>query len=154
MFRGEVVAIYVAPAAGAPMQARDEVEAIAGRGLVGDRYGAAAGTYSGTRVPDGQRAVTLIEREAVAAAHDDQCPIEERETRRNVVTVGVPLNHLVGRIFRVGGVQLRGINLAEPCAYLEGLTHPRARAALVHRGGLRAEILEGGLIRVGDAVED
>jgi len=154
MFRGEVVAIYVAPAAGAPMQARDEVEAIAGRGLAGDRYGGAAGTYSGTRVPDGQRAVTLIEREAVAAAHDDQCPIEERETRRNVVTVGVPLNHLVGRIFRVGGVQLRGINLAEPCAYLEGLTHPRARAALVHRGGLRAEILEGGLIRVGDAVED
>ena len=154
MFRGEVVAIYVAPAAGAPMQARDEVVAIAGRGLAGDRYGGAAGPYSGARVPDGQRAVTLIEREAVAAAHDDQCPIEERETRRNVVTVGVPLNHLVGRIFRVGGVQLRGINLAEPCAYLEGLTHPRARAALVHRGGLRAEILEGGLIRVGDAVED
>ena len=152
MFRGEVVALYVAPTAGAPMEARAEVEAIAGRGLAGDRYGDAAGTYSGTRVPDAQRAVTLIEREAVAAAHDEQCPIEERETRRNVVTVGVPLNHLVGLTFHVGTVRLRGINLAEPCAYLEGLTHPGARAALVHRGGLRAEVLEGGPIRVGDAV--
>lgn len=153
MFRGEVVALYVAPSAGAPMEARQEVAAIAGQGLAGDRYGDAAGTYSGTHVPDAQRAVTLIEREAVTAAHDDLCPIEEHETRRNVVTVGVPLNHLVGRTFRVGSVRLRGTNLAEPCAYLEGLTHPRARAALVHRGGLRAEILEGGPIRVGDIVE-
>ena len=153
MFQGEVVAIYVAPAAGAPMEARDEVDAIAGRGLAGDRYGDAAGTYSGARIPDAQRAVTLIEREAVAAAHDDECPIEERETRRNLVTVGVPLNHLVGRTFRVGPVRLRGINLAEPCAYLEGLTHPRVRAALVHRAGLRAEILDDGPIRVGATVE-
>ncbi len=127
MFRGEVAAIFVAPAAGAPMASRDEVEAIAGRGLAGDRYLDARGTYSGRRLPDAQRAVTLIEREAVAAAREE-CGIEECETRRNVVTVGVPLNHLVGRTFLVGPVRLRGINLSEPCAYLEGITHPAVRA--------------------------
>jgi len=152
MFRGEVAAIFVAPAAGAPMVSRDEVEAIAGRGLAGDRYLDARGTYSGRRLPDAQRAVTLIEREAVAAAREE-CGIEECETRRNVVTVGVPLNHLVGRPFLVGPVRLRGINLSEPCAYLEGITHPAVRAALVHRAGLRAEILDGGCIRLGDTIE-
>ena len=69
------------------------------------------------------------------------------------MTEGVPLNHLVGRTFRVGGVVLRGFKLAEPCTYLEGLTRPGVRRALVHRAGLRAEILEGGTISVGDAVE-
>ena len=153
MFEGRVVAIYVASAAGAPMEPRDEVEAVAGSGLAGDRYATAAGTYSGTRVPDAKRAVTLIEREAIDTARAEAgIPLDERETRRNVVTVGVPLNHLVDRVFTVGPVRLRGVNLSEPCAYLEQSTRPGVRGALIHRGGLRAEILEGGRVRVGDVV--
>src|ERR1700716_39673 len=114
MFEGSVVAIFVAPAAGAPMEARDEGEARAGAGLGGDRDAAAAGSESG-------------------AARD------EPETRRNLVTVGVPLNHLVDREFLVGPVRLLGVNLSEPCAYLERETRAGVREALVHRGGLRAE---------------
>jgi MOSC domain-containing protein YiiM len=153
VFEGRVVAIYVAPAAGAPMEPRDEVEAVAGSGLTGDRYARAAGTYSGTRVPDAKRAVTLIEREAIDAARaEGGIRLDEPETRRNLVTVGVPLNHLVDREFTVGSVRLRGVNLSEPCAYLEQSTRPGVRGALIHRGGLRAEILEGGPVRVGDLV--
>ena len=151
MFEGQVVAIYVAPAEGAPMEARDEAVAIAGKGLDGDRYAIEAGKFSGTKI--GKRAITLIEREAIAAANAAyDLGLTEQESRRNVVVEGVPLNHLVGREFLVGGVRLRGFDFSEPCAYLEGLTGKPARKALVHRGGLRAEIIEGGPIRVGDAV--
>jgi len=154
MFHGQVVAIYTASETGAPMHSRDDVEAIAGVGLDGDRYAAGAGKYA-DRAADGKRAVTLIEREAVAAAGlEYDVEIGEHETRRNVVTEGVPLNHLVGRTFRVGDVTMRGLRLAEPCAYLEGLTRPGVRRSLVHRAGLRAEILEGGTLHVGDPIDE
>lgn len=153
MFEGSVVAIFVAPASGAPMEARTAVDAISGAGLAGDRYADAAGTYSGRRLADAQRAVTLIEREAVLAVRSEAgVELDEVETRRNLVTVGVALNHLVDREFLVGPVRLRGVDLSEPCAYLERATREGVRAALVHRGGLRAEIVDGGPIRVGDVV--
>ena len=152
-FDGRIVGIWVAPSDGAPMESRDEVRAIAGQGLEGDRYAVAAGKYSGTRIDDAQRAVTLIEREAIKGARDEYgIALDERETRRNLITLGVPLNHLVGKEFRVGGVKLRGVDLSDPCAYLEGLTRPGVRKSLVHRGGLRAEILHGGHIHIGDRV--
>jgi MOSC domain-containing protein YiiM len=149
-----LVAIFVAPSEGAPMEARAAIEAIAGVGLAGDRYAIGAGKYSGAG--RGARDVTLIEREAVDAvrAEDGGVPVTEAETRRNLVTEGVALNHLVGRTFRVGGVLLRGVKLAEPCVYLEQVTgREGVRAAFVHRGGLRAEILDGGELRVGDAID-
>ncbi len=153
MFEGSVVGIFVAPASGAPMEARDEVDAIAGAGLAGDRYAEAAGTYSGRRLGDAQRAVTLIEREAIVEARSEAGVIlDEDETRRNLVTVGVPLNHLIDREFLVGAVRLRGVDLSEPCAYLERETREGVRAALIHRGGLRAEIVAGGPICLGDLV--
>lgn len=153
MFRGQVVGIYTAPAKGAPMEPRAEVRAEAGVGLEGDRYATGDGKY--TRPTDGgERAVTLIEREAVDAARREyDIELEEHEPRRNIVTEGVALNHLVGRTFRVGDVVLRGFKLAEPCAYMEGLTRSGVRRALVHRAGLRAEILEGGVVHVGDSIE-
>jgi MOSC domain-containing protein YiiM len=154
MPEGRIVAIFVAPAAGAPMEHRDEVEALAGVGLAGDRYATTSGTYSGFRVADEQRAVTLIEDEVITAVcAEHSIELTARETRRNLVTVGISLNQFVGREFRVGPVRLRGFDLAEPCAYLEGQTRPGVRVALAHRGGLRAEILDGGPIRVGDHVE-
>ena len=109
------------------MEPRDEVQALAGKGLDGDRYAIEAGKYSGTKV--GKRAVTLIEREAIAGARDEyELELAEQETRRNLVTEGVPVNHLVGREFTVGGVRMRGYDLAEPCVYLEGLTRKPASA--------------------------
>src|SRR5262245_37545165 len=148
-FEGELVGIWVAPAEGAPMEARTEVQALAGKGLEGDRYASAAGRYSGTRIEDSQRAVTLIEREAIDQAIEQYgTELSEGETRRNLVTTGVALNHLVGREFTVGDVRLRGFNLSHPCAYLEGLTRTGVREMLVHRGGLRAEILTDGELRV------
>jgi MOSC domain-containing protein YiiM len=153
MFSGRVVAIFVAPDAGAPMEARDAVDAVASIGLTGDRYARMTGTYSGTQ--RGPRDVTLIEREAVEAVRDETgIAVTEADTRRNVVTEGVPLNHLVGRTFRVGSVTLRGLRLSEPCAYLEQLTRLEGvNRAFVHRGGLRAEVLDGGALRVGDPIE-
>ncbi len=148
-----LVAIYVATSAGAPMEARDRIAVVAGVGLEGDRYATATGTYSGTGTD--ARDVTLIEREAVDAVRVEHGGIDVREdeSRRNLVTEGVALNHLVGRTFRVGDVRMRGVRLAEPCAYLEQLTGLRGlREAFVHRGGLRAEILDDGELRVGDAI--
>lgn len=151
MFEGRVVAIYVAPAEGKPMEARDEVRALAGKGLDGDRYAIDAGKYSPTKV--GKRQVTLMEREAIEGACSEyDIELGEWETRRNLITEGVPVNHLVGKEFTVGGVRMRGYDLAEPCTYLEGLTREGVRKALIHRGGLRAEILDDGPIHVGDAV--
>jgi MOSC domain-containing protein YiiM len=152
VFSGRLVAIYVAERAGAPTTACATAEAVAGVGLVGDRYGAGTGTYSAA--DRGPRDVTLVEREAVDAVRADGVALTEAETRRNLVTEGVPLAHLVGRTFRVGDVRLRGLRLAEPCAYLEQLTGLEGvREALVHRGGLRAAVLDGGALRVGDVVE-
>ncbi|HLM16663.1 MAG TPA: MOSC domain-containing protein [Acidimicrobiia bacterium] len=154
MSDGRLVAIYVARVAGAPMEAFDRVDALAGAGLRDDRYATGTGTYSGTG--RGARDVTLIEREAIDAVRGEGGTIDVREeqTRRNLVTEGVALNHLVGRTFRVGPIRMRGVRLAEPCDYLEQLTGlVGVRAALVHRGGLRAEILVDGELRVGDEVE-
>ena len=82
----------------------------------------------------------------------DELGLAPGEARRNVVTRGIDLNALVGRRFRVGDAECVGRRLCEPCAHLQRLTHPGILRDLVHRGGLRADILEGGAIRVGDTV--
>jgi len=133
------------------------VHARPGKGLEGDRYFKEVGTYSGKPGPRGAppaREVTLIELEAIEALKRDYgIELDPGDIRRNIVTHGVPLNHLVGREFRVGDVAMRGIRLCEPCAHLEELTRRGVLRALVHRGGLRAQILTDGVIRVGDAVQ-
>jgi MOSC domain-containing protein YiiM len=152
-FDGSVVAVFLAAEAGGVPVESPEVSAVAGRGLEGDRYFAAAGTFvKGGRIEPRQE-VTFIESEAIEAARSDyQVPLGLGEPRRNIVTRCVPLNHLVGREFTVGAVRLRGIKLCEPCAHMESLSKLGARKALAHRGGLRAEILESGTIRPGDPV--
>jgi MOSC domain-containing protein YiiM len=149
---GHVVSIHVAAAAGSPMKAVDEVRALPGRGLEGDRYFLRTGTYSGKNGAD--REITLIEEEAIDALRRDYgVTLEAGETRRNVATRGVPLNHLVGRVFRIGQTAARGLRLCEPCSHMERLAGKRIRPGLVHRGGLRAQILTEGWIRVGDEVK-
>ena len=148
MFHGQLLAIFLAPSRGIDLRPVDEAQAIAGRGLIGDRYLLPEGK---TR-PDQE--VTLIEHEALAAlAADYQLTLEPRQSRRNLLTRGVPLNHLVGQTFRVGPVVLRGVRLCEPCGHLEKLTGQRVMKGLCHRGGLRAQIVVGGTLRVGDAIQ-
>jgi len=154
--QGFVVSLHVAPVGAAVIQNRDQVEAIEGRGLEGDRYFAGLGTYS--RDPGTGRHVTLVEIEAIEGLKRDYgVELAPSQTRRNIVTRGVALNHFVDREFCVAGVRLRGMRLCEPCAHLEQLTRRGVLRGLIHRGGLRAEILGGGTIRIGDpitAIED
>lgn len=129
-----------------------EVRAVPGRGLEGDRYFSKTGTYS--RHEGADRQITLIEVEALEALERDyRIVLDPGESRRNVATRGVAVNHLVGRRFRIGEVRLRGLRLCEPCSHMERLSGKPVRSGLVHRGGLRAEILTEGVIRVGDPVE-
>jgi MOSC domain-containing protein YiiM len=152
MSQGRVEAIHIADTAEAAMRGVAAVTAIAGVGLEGDRYAARQGSFSAQDKPG--RQITLVEAEAIEALERELgLVLAPGETRRNVVTRGVALNHLVGRDFSVGGARLRGHELCEPCATLARMTgKPVILAGLVHRGGLRAEILEGGQIRVGDEV--
>lgn len=153
MFKGEVVSIHIAPRAGLPMEARAQVQAIAGRGLEGDRYFDGSGYWSNNSGVD--RDITLIEIEAIEALdREKKITITPGAARRNLVTRGVPLNHLVGREFQVGAVRLHGTRLCEPCQYLESLTTQGVLSGLIHRAGLRARIIAGGAIKVGDLIAD
>ena len=147
MFEGKVVSINITPSAEAPMQTVEEVRAIPGRGLEGDRYFDNKG-----REPEARRELTLIEAEAIEAMKRELDVDYALSDSRNVVTRGVPLNHLVGKEFWVGKVKARGIMLCEPCAHLQKLTIKHVLPGLVHRGGLRAQILTEGTIRVGETI--
>ncbi len=150
-WKGAVVSIFIAPSGSAPMAPVREARAHPGKGLQGDRYFKQLGTFSNK--PGPAREVTLIESEAIDALQRDyQIGLKPSETRRNIVTRGVALNHFVGRDFRVGEATLRGIRLCEPCSHLERLTREGVQQALVHRGGLRAQVLSEGVIRIGDAI--
>ncbi len=158
---GRVVSIHIAPQGSAPMVSVPEARAVTGRGLEGDRYFLGTGFYS-QRPSYGGREVTLIETETLealfggvlnAAGETLGIKLDPGQSRRNIATAGVPLNHLVGRRFRVGAVLMRGTRLCEPCKHLEELTRPGVMGGLIHRGGLRAQILADGLIRVGDPIE-
>ena len=154
MYRGNVVSIHVARCAGEPMIGVDHTRAVAGRGLEGDRYYEGAGFYSDD--PGPIREVSLIEEETIEALRrDHNLALAAGVTRRTITTRGVALNHLLGREFRVGGATLRGVELCEPCKHLVDVTGVRSLLpALVHRGGLHAQILSSGEINVGDAIEE
>jgi MOSC domain-containing protein YiiM len=148
-----VVGIYISRAARAESTPIQEARLEAGRGVVGDRYHEGTGTFSPARMdPDHQ--ITLIaaeEIEAFNAASGRSVP--HGAFRRNVVTRGVDLNALVGRRFRLGGAEARGIRLCEPCAHLASLVNDEVLERMVHRAGLRAEIVTGGIVRPGDPIE-
>jgi MOSC domain-containing protein YiiM len=148
---GHVEHIHIAPNAGGAPQSLREVEAMAGVGLAGDRYANQAGTWPDS---DESRDLTLVEAEAIeylAAEHGIE--LAPGETRRNITTRGVDLDSLIGKQFRIGDVIARGTERCEPCTHLVALTGKPVLKPLVHRGGLRADLLSSGLIRVGDAIE-
>ena len=150
---GLIDAIYLAPRAKADPTAVGRVLAVVDRGLEGDRYFLGLGAFS--RWPGEGRAVTLIEAEAVEAIRAEAgVDLSDGRHRRNLVSRGVRLPDLLGKTFRVGGAVLRGSRLCLPCRYLERLVAPGLYGAMRgNRGGLRAEVVEGGEIAVGDAIE-
>ena len=152
MWNGTVESIHIASAAQQPTQALAQVVAIPDVGLEGDRYALKQGTFYKPQ-PDFE--LTLIEAEAIEALRRDyDVALDAGEARRNIVTRGVPLNHLVGSEFHIGDVRLRGIRLCEPCDHLQKLTGKTLIKGLRHRGGLRAQILTRGTIRVGDSIAE
>ncbi len=149
---GYITEILIAPSASVNMVPKEKVRAVPGKGLEGDRYYVGAGTFSPQpQQPDFE--ITLIEQENVYAfAANSGLPFTASQSRRNIVTSGVQLNELVGQEFRLGEVRVRGIRLCEPCSHLAKTTFPETLKGLVHKGGLRAQILSEGEIRVGDQV--
>ena len=148
---GRVVEIWLTGAAAEPMRRVDAVEAVAGRGLSGDRYALGGGTWA--RYPDLEKQVTLIDRDDVAAvAAETGSALTPGDTRRNLVTTGVDLPSLVGRWFAVGDVLLFGMKRCPPCTHLERLTGVRLVKAMVHRGGINAAVFAGGPITDGAPV--
>ncbi|WP_276299710.1 MOSC domain-containing protein [Halorussus lipolyticus] len=142
---GTVEAIHLAPESGADTEERESVEVVAGEGVREDRH-------FGTDKAD----LTLIEAEALKSAAEgdgDGIDLRDGEHRRNLTTSDAALNHLVGERFRVGEVVCEGTALCEPCGHLESLTDDGAVSALVHRGGLEADVVEGGVIESGDEIE-
>ena len=152
MIEGKVDSIHIADQESAPMVAVPSAKVHLGLGIEGDRYFKKTGSFSDKPKPG--REVTLIEVEAIEAMKRDQgIEIHPGDARRNIVTRSVPLNHLVGKEFAVGEVVLRGVGLCEPCSHLAKLTQKEVLMALVHRGGLRAEIVKEGVIHIGDRIE-
>jgi 8-oxo-dGTP pyrophosphatase MutT (NUDIX family) len=142
--------IHVAAEAGGPTQPLAEATALAGTGLVGDRYARGAGYWRDARV---SRDLTLVEAEVVDELLGAGIAVAPGELRRNVTTRGIRLNDLIGRLFWLGDVLCRGTSLCEPCRHLAELAGKPLLRPLVRRGGLRADLLSSGTLRPGDTVE-
>ena len=151
MWTGKVVGLQIALAEGELMQEIEEAHAVPGRGLEGDRYFLGTGHFSKMHGPSYE--LTFIEVESIEALRRDyDYELAPKDSRRNIVTQGIALNHLVEKEFFVGEVLVRGIRLCEPCFHLANLTHHNALSGLIHRGGLRAQILTEGILHVGDCL--
>ncbi len=143
---GRIEAIYITAVSEAPMVSLESVKAITGCGLEGDRY---------CIDEPGEKSfenLTLIEQEAYDHLATIDLELPTNALRRNLLTSGIELNSLLGKEFMVGEVRCLGTELADPCNYIQGRTMPGVLKAMVGRGGLRCQILEGGLISVGDTV--
>src|SRR4030095_1145114 len=138
--------ILIADSPASPMTSRSDVRAVRGKGIEGDRYFGGIGTFSPhPQKPDYE--ITLVEKEKIDAfARETGFAFTAFHARRNLVTEGVDLNALAGREFLIGEVRIRGVRLCEPCSYLARMTFPETLRGLVHRGGLRAQIVSEGTI--------
>lgn len=144
---GHVVAIYICPTAGGEMQSVQEVDALAGQGLKGDRYAAGEGSFN--RGKQGNRQVTLIN-----GIFFEESGFDFADTRRNIVTLGVELMWLIGREFTIGEARFRGVKYCDPCDRPSRLTGKKTsfKNTFLDRGGLVAEVVTDGVIKVGDSV--
>ncbi|WP_254810711.1 MOSC domain-containing protein [Natronosalvus amylolyticus] len=160
MSTGNVEAVFLSPESGEPMESIERGEVIESKGIRGDRYFKKEGLWNlldqdPDRDTKGASDITFIESEALEAVERDAgISIGEGAHRRNVRTRDVPLNHLVGRRFTVGEITCEGIELCEPCGYMQSLIGEDGLSdALVHRGGLNARVVSSGTISVGDEIQ-
>jgi MOSC domain-containing protein YiiM len=138
---GQVEAIRIAPERETLPEPIESID-VTDEGLPGDRY-------------FGRGDITLVEAEALEAFHEDTgIELSHAEIRRQVLTRGIRLNDLLGKRFRVGGVEAVGVEWCEPCQHIENLTYPGVLKGMVHRAGLRADIVQAGRIAVGDEVDE
>ena len=150
---GIIINIFISEKANKLPVPVDVAETITNRGLSGDRYYHKTGTYSDVEPKSPGRELTLIELEVLEQLELDYgITLSGAEARRNIVTQGIFLNDLVGKRFQIGKVVCEGIRLCHPCKLLEELTGKQVLRPLVDRGGLRADILNNGTIRVGDSI--
>ena len=149
---GSVVALFTTDRMSAPMKKMEELNALAGRGIDGDRYFLGTGTYS--KKPEPGRQVTLIKIEILEWLKDEfEVTVKPEECRRNVLTRGIEINELIGTEFFVGPVRLRAHRITQPCRYLENLLdQPGLYKALWDNGGISCEILSDGVIKEGDMI--
>jgi MOSC domain-containing protein YiiM len=153
--QGSVVSIHIASQAEQPTHAVAGVDVVAGQGIEGDRYFRTDGDGTFHAADKDGQDLTLIEAEAIEGlAADTGIELEPGDARRNIVTRGVSLNDLVGRRFKVGEVEAVGSRLCDPCSHLQKLTRPGVLKGLANRGGLRADVVRGGTIRVGDGLSE
>jgi MOSC domain-containing protein YiiM len=146
---GRVEQIAISPRVAELPRPVDRIEVLAGQGPVGDRK------FSPEPAQRHGADLTLIEAEALESVNSEtELELTHEESRRNLLTRGVRLNELVGRRFRVGEVECLGVELCDPCSHLQSVTRPGVLRALVNRGGLRADVLEGGTIAVGDELAE
>ncbi len=143
-----IEAIFIAKEELGKQQHVDSIQVVRGKGIVGDR------NYGKSKWP-GQN-LTFIEAEEIERYNSTfNQKAELSATRRNIITRGVRLNDLVGKVFFIGNIKLKGVKLCEPCAVLGGLLENDTMKskdvvkAFVHKGGLRVDILTDGCIEVG-----
>ncbi|MBE0440010.1 MAG: sulfurase [Gammaproteobacteria bacterium] len=149
----KVKEILIAPKANASIMSLSQAQLDAGKGIMGDRYYSAQGTFSERlkQLPDIE--LTLIEQEQIEQFNDiTSSHYSGVDFRRNIVTEGINLNELVGKIFTIGNVSCRGIRLCEPCGHLAKQLGSEILVHMLNRGGLRAQILSDGQIQLGNAI--
>jgi MOSC domain-containing protein YiiM len=152
--KATVIGIYTTPTSGSLTQSVPQATLEAGKGLVGDRYYAGVGTFSKKVMPPDAE-ITLIENEEIERFNSgEHAAYSPGAFRRNIVTSGIRLNDLVGRRFRVGSALLEGKRLCEPCGHLAKLVSSSIVERMVHRAGLRAQVLSGATVNVGDDIHE
>ena len=149
---GIVVALFTVDRRAAPMKKVEQLYALAGRGIEGDRYFLGTGTYS--KSPEPGRQVTLIKSEVLESLKNKlEINVKPEESRRNILTQGIEINDLIGTEFYVGTVRLRAHRITQPCLYLEKLLdQPGLYKELWDNGGISCEILSDGVIKEGDPI--
>jgi MOSC domain-containing protein YiiM len=149
MEEARVAALFIGPQEGGPIETREQVQAVAGRGLEGDRYFQPAEEQDRVATEE----VTLFEKEGVDTGRSESgIDIRPEDMRRNIMTKGVRLRDLIGKTFWIGEVRFEGLEDNPPCRHLQGLAGKALLKPMVERGGIRARIIQGGTIAAGDLV--
>ena len=148
-----IYAIYIAESAGKEMREITSANLVAGKGIEGDRYFNDTGTFSEQLKGQPHGELTLIQKEAIDAFNDEFDQSHDySDLRRNIITTGVSLNDLVGEVFSIGDVSLKGLRLCEPCQHLAETVNTLFLPHMIGRSGLRAQILSSGKIHKGDSI--